>query len=251
MPPTPRPVPFDVDPATWQRRNEFGQPVGDPLAAPIAARAPEVAVLEGRSCRLEPLTVGHAADLADAVRAAGGDEQWTYLPGGPWRDTADAAAELADHVGRPEFVPYAVVVGGHGRATLMRVGLDAGTIEVGHVMFGAGARRATPATEALYLLARHVFDDLGFRRFEWKCDALNAPSRAAATRFGFTFEGVWRQALAYKGRNRDTAWFAMTDADWVRLAPAYEAWLDAAARGGTPPRLGELTANALAGNARA
>lgn len=248
MPTTSRPAPFDVDPDTWARRNASGQPIGNPLEAAPAARRPGGGVLRGMSCALEPLRAGHAADLFDATRS-GGDEQWTYLPGEPWCSVEQAAAELAAHVDRPDLVPYAVIVGGRARgmASLLRLDLTAATIEVGYVLFGEGVRRATPATETISLLARYVFSECGFRRVEWKCDALNAGSRAAATRFGFTFEGVWRQATYYKGRNRDTAWYAMTDADWRRLAPAYEQWLDAAvdASGVVPPRLGDLTAAAL------
>jgi RimJ/RimL family protein N-acetyltransferase len=107
----------------------------------------------------------------------------------------------------------------------MRADPANGAVEVGHILFGEPLQRTTAATEAIWLLARHVFE-VGYRRFEWKCDSLNAPSRAAATRFGFTFEGVFRQALVTKGRNRDTAWFSITDDDWHRLVPAYERWLD-------------------------
>jgi RimJ/RimL family protein N-acetyltransferase len=113
-----------------------------------------------------------------------------------------------------------------GIASYLRITPEFGVIEVGHIMFGPGLQRTTAATEAIYLLIRHAFDDLGYRRFEWKCDALNAPSRRAAQRFGFEFEGVFRQHMVVKGRNRDTAWFAIIDRDWPAVRDAFEAWLE-------------------------
>lgn len=229
------------------RRNEFGQPVGEPLTYP-GARRPEPVTLRGRTCRLEPLRVEHAGCLLDDLRAGAGDEQWTYMVFGPPGDAEEFEQTVAGLVADPDTLAFAVVADGQGgdrrgrvvgMASLLRIAPATGTIEVGSIMFGAGARRATPATEAMYLLARHVVDDLGYRRYEWKCDALNEPSRRSALRLGFAFEGVWRNATFYKGRNRDTAWFAMTDADWARLAPGYEAWL-AAAESGDPPPLREL-----------
>lgn len=219
--------------------NEFGQPIGDPVDV-TAARRPEPVTLAGRSCRLEPLAVGHAGPLLEDLRAGAGDEQWTYMPFAPPTGVADFDPIVASRAADPESVAFAIVVGDRrdvggqpgvrsqrvvGTASLLRIAPQAGTIEVGYIMYGAGARRATPATEAMFLLAGHVFDDLGYRRYEWKCDALNEPSRLAAARLGFTFEGVWRQATHYKGRNRDTAWYAMTDSDWRRLRPGYKAWL--------------------------
>jgi RimJ/RimL family protein N-acetyltransferase len=112
-----------------------------------------------------------------------------------------------------------------GRQALMRIEPAHGVIEIGHILWGPGIARSRVATEALYLFTSHVFDTLGYRRFEWKCHNLNEPSKRAAQRFGFTFEGVFRQHMVAKGRNRDTAWFAMIDADWPRLKAGYEAWL--------------------------
>lgn len=225
--------------------NDFGQPVG--AATDFAgARAPAPVTLRGRSCRVEPLAVGHAAALLADLRAGAGDEQWTYMPAEPPRDDREFEAVVAGLVADPAILPFAIVATPGdapervvGMASLLRIVPALGTIEVGWIMYGAGARRATVATEAMYLLARHAIDDLGFRRYEWKCDALNEPSRRAARRLGFTFEGVWRQATFYKGRNRDTAWFAMTDGDWRRLRPGYEAWLAQADAPGARP-LGEL-----------
>jgi RimJ/RimL family protein N-acetyltransferase len=157
---------------------------------------------------------------------------WTYLPDGPYesveqlRSMLTAVAELND----PIYT--AIVPNGHeqplGIASYLRITPEFGVIEIGHIWFAAQLRRSTAATEAIYLLARHVFDDLGYRRLEWKCNSLNAASRAAAKRFGFTFEGVFRNHLIVKGRNRDTAWFAITDADWPAIRSGFEAWFDPA-----------------------
>lgn len=216
-------MPADPSP----RRNQFGQPIGDPVGD-IAARRPEAVALPGRTCRLDPLRVEDAADLLAALRAGAGDEQWTYLSYGPCGSPAELATVIEGLRADPDVLPFAIRTpdgAAVGMASLLRINPAIGTIEVGHILYGAGARRAAPATEAMYLLARYVVEDLGYRRYEWKCDALNAPSRAAAQRLGFTFEGVWRKAITYKGRNRDTAWYAMTDDDWARLRPAYEDWL--------------------------
>ena len=209
------------------RTNEFGQPIGEPVDY-RGARTPGPVTLTGTTCTLEPLAVAHAPELLASLRAAAGDEQWTYMGFGPCADEGEFAAVVSSLVDDPGMVPFAIRVGDGpvaGMASLMRIAPAGGTIEVGTIMYGAGLRRTTTATEVIALLARHVIEELGYRRFEWKCDALNAPSRRAALRLGFTFEGVWRHAMIYKGRNRDTAWFAMTDADWARLRPGYEAWI--------------------------
>lgn len=230
------------------RRNEFGQPIGEPVGS-VAARPVEPVSLAGRTCRLDPLGVGDAPELFAALADGAGDEQWTYLPFGPCADVAAMREVVAGLVADPGFVPFAIRAGGRvvGTASYLRIEPAGGTIEVGAIVYGAGARRAAPATEAMYLLARHAIDELGYRRYEWKCDALNAPSRRAALRLGFRFEGVWRQAAAYKGRNRDTAWYAMTDGDWAGLRAGYEAWFDALDADG---RQGE-TLEACLGRARA
>lgn len=209
------------------RVNEFGQPIGDPVGD-IGARRPQPTSLVGRTCRLDPLALADAEPLLDALLAGAGDEQWTYMSYGPCRTAPDQEDVIRGLLDSDDVVPFAIRDHAGtpvGTASFLRLNPSGGTIEVGHIMYGAGARRAAPATEAMYLLARHVFEDLGYRRYEWKCDALNAASRAAADRLGFRFEGVWRKAMAYKGRNRDTAWYAMTDDDWARLRPAYDAWL--------------------------
>lgn len=183
--------------------------------------------LEGRHARLEPLAPAHAA----ALHAANGDDDrlWDYLPYGPFADEAAYAAWVAAMAGKADPLFFAVVDRNSGLpggvASLMRIMPEAGSIEVGHICFSPGLQRTRAASEMIFLFADRVFRD-GYRRFEWKCDALNRPSRRAAERFGFSYEGTFRQATVVKGRNRDTAWFAMTDGDWACLRPAWEAWLD-------------------------
>ena len=192
---------------------------------------PAGATLEGRWCRLERLDpLRHGDSLYEASVASGADERFRYLfePAPQSRGEFDAWAQRAAGADDPLF--YAVVDPTTGRAegrqALMRITPDHGVIEVGSILWGPRIARTRVATEALYLFARHVFEELGYRRFEWKCDALNEPSRLAALRFGFAFEGIFRQHMVVKGRNRDTAWYAMTDADWPKIAAGMQAWLE-------------------------
>jgi RimJ/RimL family protein N-acetyltransferase len=157
---------------------------------------------------------------------------WTYLPDGPYESVEQLRSMLTAVGESNDPIYFAIVPNGHERplgiASYLRITPEFGVIEIGHIWFAAQLRRSTAATEAIYLLARHVFDDLGYRRLEWKCNSLNAASRAAAKRFGFTFEGIFRNHLIVKGRNRDTAWFAITDADWPAIRSGFEAWFDPA-----------------------
>lgn len=217
--------------------NELGQPVGDPVQDWAARDRPSADVLVGRYCTLQRLDPErHAEDLFSADRHDQHGESWTYLPYGPFTEFAHYRqwVEQVAAGGDPRF--YAVVdtdsaawTRGIGRAvgvlSLMRVEPEAGSIEVGHVHYSPLLQRRRAATEAQYLLMRHVFDDLGYRRHEWKCDALNAPSRAAAERLGFTYEGTFRQALVVKGRNRDTAWYSLLDVEWPQLSDRFRSWL--------------------------
>ncbi len=204
------------------------------LADWTGARPPERRTLHGRRVRLEPLDpAAHAADLWDAAQGAGADpELWRYLPYGPFADPGALAAVLAGQAASSDPLFFAVVEQATGRAagvvSFLRADPAHGTVEIGHIWFGGPLQRTPAATEATFLLARHAFDDLGNRRLEWKCDAGNARSRRAAERFGFTFEGVFRQHMVVKGRNRDTAWYALLDRDWPAARAAYEAWLDPA-----------------------
>lgn len=183
--------------------------------------------LTGRYVRLEPLTDDHVPALFAATCRPDDDPTWTYLP--DHRPTS--LAELAAVVQRLHAVGVTFAISAMdgpvvGMASLIRTDAGNGSTEVGFIVYGAALRRTRAATETQYLLARHVFEDLGYRRYEWKCDDLNEPSRAAAVRLGFQFEGVFRQALVYKGRNRDTAWYAAIDDEWPAIKRGYETWLD-------------------------
>jgi len=186
-------------------------------------------VLEGRYARLEPLAASHAEGLLAASTDA---KSFDYLFDVPPKDLADMRTYIADRSKSQDPLFHAVVdkatgVAG-GRQTYMRITPEHGVIEIGNILWGPAIARTRVATEALYLAAKHVFEDLGYRRFEWKCNERNEPSKKAALRFGFVFEGVFRQHMWVKGANRDTAWFAMLDRDWPRLRAAYARWLDPA-----------------------
>jgi RimJ/RimL family protein N-acetyltransferase len=187
---------------------------------------PERRVLEGRYARLEPIAAAHAGDLF----AAAGPERYTYLFGYKPESEAAMATVLEAEAAKDDPLCFAVIdrATGHaeGKQSLMRITPEHGVIEIGGILWGDRIARTRVATEAQYLFARHAFDDLGYRRYEWKCNALNAPSRRAAERFGFSFEGIFRQHMIVKGENRDTAWFAMVDGDWPRIRAGYERWLE-------------------------
>ena len=191
---------------------------------------PERITLEGRYTRIEPLdTARHGDDLLASARAPGAEDRFRYLfedaPAdraafSPWLEKAVSSADplffatIDKRTGRAE-----------GRQALMRIDNAHGVIEIGSILWGPAIARSRVTTETLYLFASYVFDTLGYRRFEWKCNNLNEPSKRAAERFGFVYEGIFRQHMVAKGQNRDTAWFAMIDADWPRLKAGYERWL--------------------------
>ncbi len=194
---------------------------------------PSPRALVGRYAALEPMReAAHGDALFAASSGPETPERFRYLFDEPPADRAALAAWIRAREGLDDPMFFAVVDRATGRAggrqALMRITPEHGVIEIGNVLWGPAISRTRVATEAQYLFARHVFRDLAYRRYEWKCDALNAPSRAAALRFGFRFEGVFRQHMVIKGRNRDTAWFAITDADWPMLEAGYERWLDPA-----------------------
>ena len=203
--------------------------------------------LEGRYCRLEPLdAVRHGDDLFAASMAQGAEDRFRYLPDSP-QDRASfehwltRAAAMDD----PMFSAVIDLSSGRceGRQALMRVTPEHGVIEIGNILWGPAIARARVATEALFLSARYIFDELGYRRFEWKCNARNEPSMRAARRFGFAYEGIFRQHMVVKAQSRDTAWFAMVDTEWPSLRKAFERWLEPANfdRGGRQKlRLAEL-----------
>jgi RimJ/RimL family protein N-acetyltransferase len=232
------------------RLNEFGQPVGLDVSGWKAPPFPPHATLQGRYCRLEPLdATAHAADLYQAQAEDADGTRWTYLFHGPYTDFAsyEEWAKGAQLSRDPQF--YAVIDQQTGRAvgscTYMRIEPKHGVIEVGNIYFSPRLAQTRAATEAMFLLMANAFA-LGYRRYEWKCDSCNVPSRLAARRFGFTYEGLFRQAIVNKGRNRDTTWFAIVDGDWNGgLKDAYLRWLDPEnfdAAGRQKLRLSELTA---------
>jgi len=204
-------------------------PVGPPVDATPAAR-PGPVVLRGRFGRIEKLMARHADDLWQAVR--GHDHIWTYMSAyGPFPDAASFSAWVVERANLLDPYSYAIVdPAGRalGIATLMQIQPVMRVIEVGHIVYSPALQKAPLGTEAQYLLARYAFETLGYRRYEWKCNALNASSRRAALRYGFVFEGILRQHMIAKGRNRDTAFFSMLDSEWPARKRAFETWLDPA-----------------------
>ena len=213
------------------RINELGQKIGWPVPEWEARPRPPRSIMEGRFVRVEPLDPGrHAAALFGAFRADGDNRIWTYLPYGPFETQDDLESWMARFCLGEDPLFHALIERASGQAlgvaSLMRIEPRMGVIEVGHINYAPALQRTPAATEAMYLLMRRVFEELGYRRYEWKCDDLNEPSKAAARRLGFTYEGLFRQAVIYKGRNRDTAWFSILDREWPALKQAYENWLD-------------------------
>ena len=200
------------------------------LDAKPAAR-PGRTILEGRHVKLVPLDApAHATDLWDAACAPEHDHLWRYLFDGPYRERAVFEAALAEKAASEDPLFFAILdrVGGRavGYASYMRIEPRHRVIEVGNILYTPRLQRTTGATEAMYLMARHAFEDLGYRRYEWKCDARNEPSRGAALRLGFSFEGIFRQHMIVKGRNRDSAWYSMLDSEWPARKAEFERWLD-------------------------
>ncbi len=216
-----------------QFASELGLPIGFPLEDWSVCERPPKSVIEGRYCRVEPIDPArHAADLHEANLKDREGGIWTYLPYGPFASLDEYRAWVASSCLGEDPLFHAILdkASGraHGVASYLRIEPAVGVIEVGHINYAPELQKTAAATEAMYLLMRRVFDELGYRRYEWKCDALNAGSRAAAVRLGFQFEGVFRQATIYKGRNRDTAWFGITDQDWPDIRSRMEAWLEPA-----------------------
>jgi RimJ/RimL family protein N-acetyltransferase len=194
------------------------------------AGVPSRNALNGVLVRLEVLDPDrHAESLFTSSHGEGADLLWNHLPYGPFAGQAEFTAWLAQRAASTDPLFFAVVdwesMRALGMASFLRIDAANGVIEIGHIWFAPELQRTRQATEAIYLLAKNAFDDLGYRRLEWKCDSLNLPSRRAAERFGFTYEGIFRQHMIVKGRNRDTAWFSMTDGEWPLRKGAFEAWL--------------------------
>lgn len=210
--------------------NAFGHPIGPPLPGWNAPPRPPRTPMIGRYARLEPFDATHADELWKVAGVSASDPTWTYMTYGPFADETTFRAWFAGRIALEDPLFYAIRDTADakvkGWATHMRIDPANGVVEVGNVWFSPLLSRSCAATESMFLMMARAFD-LGYRRYEWKCDALNAPSRAAALRLGFQFEGIFRQAVVYKARSRDTAWYAMIDSDWPALRHAFERWLDA------------------------
>jgi RimJ/RimL family protein N-acetyltransferase len=232
------------------RLNEYAQPVGDPVPGWQGAQLPGTVALVGRYCRIERVDVErHVEDLYQAYSEATDGRDWTYLAVGPFQSLDAYREHLTKAAASVDPMHHAVIDLATGKAigtlALMRIDVANGVIEVGHVTYSPRLKKTRIATEAMGLLLKYVFDDLGYRRFEWKCDSLNAPSRAAALRYGFRFEGIFRQAIVYRGRNRDTAWFSIIDSEYPALREGFAQWLDERnfdAEGNQLKRLAQLIA---------
>ncbi|MDQ6641294.1 MAG: GNAT family N-acetyltransferase [Actinomycetota bacterium] len=210
------------------RINDFGQPIGEEVPGWTVRPRIEPVTLEGRTCRVEPLGENNLDVLHQALDVDTSPRIWTYISSGPYDDRAGLAGHAAALHAIPDCEPHAILApdgSGLGIACYLRIDPANGSAEVGGIVMSAALQRTTAATESMYLMMRHVFDDLGYRRYEWKCDSLNEPSRRAAVRYGFRYEGRFRSAMVYKGRNRDTDWFCVTDAEWALLRPSYDVWL--------------------------
>lgn len=233
--------------------NAYNQPVGHPLPDWTPRQLPVSSPLSGQYCVLEQvIPARHGDALYAAYERTGDDRDWTYLSVGPFNERAAFDQYLDKLHTSTDPLHFAVIDRASGKAVgtiaLMRIDVSNGVIEIGFVVYSAALKQSRIATEAQFLLMQYAFDSLGYRRYEWKCDSLNAPSRAAAMRLGFTFEGIFRNAIVYKGRTRDTAWFSITDTDWKKLKPAYTAWLSPGnfdAAGVQQTRLSTLTQTAL------
>lgn len=195
-----------------------------------ARSLPGAQTLGGRLVTLEPFdTATHGASLARAIAGPENAGLWTFMPFGPFQDKSTFPQILADKAKSQNWATYVILdqQAGNalGTASYMRQRPEHGSLEIGCVAFGERLKKTAHASEAVYLMAAHVFNQLGYRRFEWKCHNENAASKKAATRFGFRFEGIFRNDMVMKGKNRDTAWFAMTDDDWPTIEQGYQAWL--------------------------
>lgn len=206
-----------------------GDPVGPVVEGWTSRPRPSRIVLAGRTVRLEPLSTGHVPDLFAAYSADESGRMWTYLSVGPFVSEADFAIWIGSIVPSEDPLFFAAVDKVSGKAvgivSYLRIDATNGSVEVGWVTWSPLMQRSALSTEAHYLLMKHALDSLGYRRYEWKCNALNVPSMKAAERLGFTYEGTFRHAVIVKGRNRDTAWFSVIDSEWPALSASFEAWL--------------------------
>ena len=216
-------------PMSAPRHDEYGLPVGEDVPGWKPVDLPPHTAMDGQWCRLEPLTLDHAEGLVAAFSADDG-RMWTYMPWGPFKKTAELRTVIEWISAQDDWMGFAIVTPEHGpigMACYLRIDPPQGVIEVGFIAYSPALMKTAAATEAMFLMADRAFDT-GYRRHEWKCDDLNAASRSAADRLGFRYEGTFRQAVVYKGRNRDTAWYSITDQEWLALRQAYVKWLNPA-----------------------
>jgi RimJ/RimL family protein N-acetyltransferase len=211
--------------------NKFGQPIGAEVSGWKGVELPPRKPMQGRFCRVEPLdSTTHLDDLYDAFSDDRDGVLWTYMVVGPFDSKDDFRAWLVSACTTDDPLFHAIIDLSTGKAVglaaYMRIQPDVGVIEIGSITYSPRIQRTPLATEAMFLLMQRVFDELGYRRYEWKCDSLNAASCKAATRLGFSFDGIFEQAIVYKGRNRDTAWYSILDRDWPLLKYACLGWLD-------------------------
>jgi len=211
--------------------NHLGQPIGFPMPNWQPRPRPPREAIEGRFCRLEAFDADrHCAELFDAYAEDVDGRTWTYLAYGPFASLEAFRDFMLAHFSAEDPLCHTIIDRASGRAagmaSYMRIDPAMGSIEVGSIAYSPRLQRSRAATETMYLMMRRAFDELGYRRYEWKCDTLNGPSRKAAQRLGFRFEGIFRQAVVYKGRNRDTAWYSIIDREWPALKRAFERWLD-------------------------
>lgn len=213
------------------RSNSLGQPIGFAVENWKGASPPSRDSMEGRLCRLDALRADvHALPLHQAYSLDRDGGNWTYLPYGPFARAGDYHAWAVEMQDREDTIAFAIVDRATERplgvATYLRIDPPNGSIEVGHLSYAPALQRTVQSTEAMYLMMRRVFEDWGYRRYEWKCDSLNAPSVAAARRLGFRYEGTFLNQVVMKNRNRDTSWFSITDREWPEIRNGLEAWLD-------------------------
>jgi RimJ/RimL family protein N-acetyltransferase len=213
------------------KTNSFGQPIGEALPDWRGAEPPPRTPMHGRFVRIEPLDPArHLDELYAAFSVDADGKLWTYIPIGPFNSAAELADWLEPASKKDDPLFYVMLDASTGRVTglasYLRIRPEHGVIEIGNIVLSPLLQRTAAATEAMFLFMVRAFDELGYRRYEWKCDSLNAPSRRAAERLGFQYDGLFRQAIVYKGRNRDTAWYSILDKDWPGLKRSYVSWLD-------------------------
>lgn len=214
-----------------QYKNELGQPVGTPIKNWAEALSPTRTEIIGEYCKIVPLNANdHAKSLFNSFAKDAKNKNWTYMPYGPFDNFIEFESWLAKISSSSDPFFYSLINKENnnvvGLASYMRIKQSQGSIEIGNIHFSPVLQRTPMATEIMFLMMMRAFDELGYRRYEWKCDSLNEKSRSAALRLGFTFEGIFRQAIMYKGRNRDTAWYSILDSEWPQLKQAFKSWLN-------------------------